>query len=570
MRSFLLHASILLMLSPAGALVAQETRPSHEELVKMGLRASPEAFEWWQDSKFGIFIHWGVGIEVRHVEWGNYTDQRYWDHLYANLKHVTKFDATEWIDIVKAGGAKYVVFMTGINGAMQRRPGGNLVLWDTKMHENKLTRAGSPFPRDVCKEIADASHKAGIELEWYTGGEAGEKITELLTKYGPVRGIWFDGGFAPKGKTPEDVYANMRKLQPGILHNGALAGSKYGGDYGTPQHWYPAGGWAYNPVEVAAILRNGYWYWDTDAKGHSRSVKTLKQVIDLLIGCVGRGHNLVLNLAPKPDGSMEANEVERIKEVGAWLNQYGRSVYATRPGPYLPEAWGVSSHGKSDNFVYLHMLTDLDGGTLKLYGLDKKIVSVTLLNDPKVKVEVKQTPEGITLTVPKAAVDAVDTVFAVELDGPAKDAKVLYPKASLAQGKKATATQTFTWDGVGATMDRNGPHSAVDGDFASGWASRDKAPRSLTVDLGDEQTVSRVLVAHTETIAGGKKGFGGFRVECDKGGTWTTVFDSKSLKGPDRQRWTHEIAIAPTAARHWRITVSGDGAFIREFQLYAK
>ncbi len=567
-RHVLILAACGLAAVSSTALAAEPKPPSHEQLVKRGLKATPEAMEWWRDAKFGIFIHWGVGIEKRHVPWCIRTDQAYWDHLYANLKHVTKFNATEWIGLVKQGGGKYVVFMTGINGAMQRRRGGNLLLWDSKTTDNKLTRPGSPFPRDVCKEIADAAHKAEVELEWYTGGEAGAKLMELLQNYGPVRGVWFDGGFAPKGKTPEDVYAAMRKLHPDLLTNGALAGTKYGGDYGTPQHSFPRGGWAYSPVEVAAILRNGYWYWDLDKNGKPRSVKSLKQVVDLLTGCVGRGHNLALNLAPKPDGSFEPNEVARIKEVGAWLKKYGRSIYATRPGPYLPAGWGVCTRDKAAKTIYLHMLRDLDGGRLTLWPLYAKIVSAALLNDPKAKVTFTQSNKGIDIAVPKAYVDKIDTVIALTLDRPAMDATVVYPTGSATTGKKATATQTWTWDGIGATYQRNGPHSAVDGDFASGWCSSGKPARTLSVDLGKATTVARAVVSHTETLGTHRKAFQGFRVEYRSGDKWTAVFDSRRLQGTDRLRWHHTARFKPVSARHWRLTVWGGHAFIREFQLY--
>jgi len=291
----------------AAAADAGQAAPTHEELVKLGLKASDKDMEWWHDAKFGIFIHWGVGM-TRGAPWMNSTDDAvYYPGLFENLKKVTKFNAAEWMDVVKASGGKYVIFMTKQNGYMQRRPGSNLCLWDTKTTDNKITHPQSPFRRDVCKEIADAAHKAGIRLEWYHCGHAGEGLRELMTNYGKVSGVWFDGGSVPEGTTPEQAYQMMRKCQPGIVTNGALGGSKYGGDYGTPQHAPPPPGWHRPPVEVAAILRNGYWYWDRP----NCPVKSLKQVIDLLMRCVGGGNNLALNLAPAPDGHMEPNESRR-------------------------------------------------------------------------------------------------------------------------------------------------------------------------------------------------------------------------------------------------------------------
>jgi len=150
----------------------QGAEPTHEQLVKMGLKASDKDMEWWHDAKFGIFIHWGVGM-TRGAPWMNRTDEAYFQGLFANLKKVTKFDAAEWIDVVKAGGGKYVIFLTKQNGYMQRRAGGNFRLWDTKVTDNKITHPQSPFKRDVCKEIADAptpraSSSSGITVAWWT------------------------------------------------------------------------------------------------------------------------------------------------------------------------------------------------------------------------------------------------------------------------------------------------------------------------------------------------------------------------------------------------------------------
>ncbi|MFH1732533.1 MAG: alpha-L-fucosidase, partial [Planctomycetota bacterium] len=155
---------------------AGEAKLTHEQLVEMGLKASEKDMAWWRDAKFGIFIHWGVGIEKRHASWANRTDDVYWENLFKNLAKVDKFDATEWIKVVQESGAKYVIFVTRQNGAMHRRPTGNFCLWDTQTTDNKITHPKSPFKRDVCKEIADAAHKADIKLFWYVCGGAGKNV----------------------------------------------------------------------------------------------------------------------------------------------------------------------------------------------------------------------------------------------------------------------------------------------------------------------------------------------------------------------------------------------------------
>jgi alpha-L-fucosidase len=554
---------------PSAADDAEKDRPSHEKLVKMGLKASAAGMEWWQDAKFGIFIHWGVGM-TRGAPWMNSTDDAvYFPALFENLKKVTKFNATEWIDIVKAGGGKYVIFMTKQNGYMQRRPVSNFCLWDTKTTDNKITHPKSPFRRDVCKEIADAAHKAGVGLMWYHCGHAGDGLRELLTNYGEVRGVWFDGGSVPQGTTPEQAYQMMRRLQPDIVTNGALGGSKYGGDYGTPQHAPPPPGWHRPPVEVAAILRNGYWYWDRP----NCPVKSLKQVIDLLMRCVGGGNNLALNLAPAPDGHMEPIEVRRIKEVGAWLGKYGQSVFETRKGPYSQYGWGVCTRSKTGNTVYLHVLSNFDDGKLVLPPLNKKIVAGKILTSPEGKVEVTQTDERITIAVPRQHISDIDTIIALELDGKAMEAKVAaVAPGAVTMGKPAKASQVFTWPAVGATEQTNGPHNAVDGDLETGWCSTggkgDRNPRWLEVDLGEPTKVGRGLVSLASALGEDRKAAKEFEVQVRQGDRWVGIFSSKSLKGAEHRGWDHSFTFTPVTGRLFRLLVWGENAYVREFQLF--
>ncbi|MHC4983678.1 MAG: alpha-L-fucosidase [Planctomycetota bacterium] len=546
----------------------RQAPPSQEELVKMGLKASREEMAWWHDAKFGIFIHWGVGM-TRGAPWMNKTDDSYFQGLFENLRKVKKFDAKEWISVVKAGGAKYVIFMTRQNGYMQRRPGGNFCLWDTKTTNNRITHPKSPFKRDVCKEIADAAHAAGIRLMWYHCGVVDDGLKELLTNYGKVSGVWFDGGWAP-GKTPEQVYQMMRKWQPGIVTNGGMGG-KYGGDYDTPQHAPPWPGWNKRPVEVAAILRNGYWYWDRP----NCPVKSLEQVVHLLMRCVGGGNNLALNLAPRPDGRMEPNEVERIKEVGAWLGKYGRSVYNTRKGPFCQAGWGVCTRSKDGNTVYLHMLQNLDGGKLVLPPINKKIVSAEILTSPEGEVKVTQTDEHVAVVVPNEHIDPIDTIIALELDGPAMEARIVpAPSGALTKGKPARASHVWTWPAIGVTMETNGPAAAVDGHFETGWASRAERkqdrgkPRWLEVDLGGPAKVSRCLVSLAGALAAHRKGHQAFEVQVKQADEWLRLFGSGSLTGLDRQRWDHKIEFEPVTGRFFRLLVWGRTAYVREFQLF--
>lgn len=550
---------------------AGEAAPSHRQLVETGLRASEKEMAWWRDAKFGIAIHWGVGVETRHAPWANKTDPAFWANLSANLakvKKAGKFDAAKWIKVVKQSGARYVIFSTSHDNSMQRRPGGNFCLWDTKTTDNKITFAKSPFKRDVCKEIADAAHMAGIRLVWAVSGRAGANVKELLTNYGKISGVVYDGVLTDEGVTHEDMLRKMRKLQPGILTNGHIEGNVHAVDYDTVQRDVPFPGWTARPVEVAATLRDGHSYWDKP----NPSVKSLEQVVHLLVRCAGRGANLTVNLAPAPSGAIERNEAMRAAEIGVWLKKYGKSVLGTRPGPYLPAEWGVAVHkGKT---IYIHMLQDIEEGVLRLGALDKKIVKAKLVTGGDVTFE--QTNDAVTLTVPKLSVKTVDTIIALKLAGPASEAKVVRPATnSLTAGKTATAEHVFSWPANGVTKAMNGPLSAVDGKFETGWCSRPATreqsdePRWLEVDLGAPAEVGTGLVAASRALGASRKTIQAFVVQYKKDGEWVTCFDSKSILGVALKRWTHPITFAPVTARHFRLGVRGRNTFIREFQLFA-
>ena len=560
--------AIVLACSFSVRAAAEEAAPLRERLVEAGLKASDKEMAWWRDAKFGISIRWGVGIEKRHAPWANKTGAAYWGALSKNLAKVDKFDAVEWIKIVKESGARYVIFSTSHDSSMQRRPGGNFCLWDTQTTDNKITFAKSPFKRDVCKEIADAAHKAGIKLVWAVSGRAGKNVDELLTNYGKVSGVVYDGVLTDKDLTYKDVLRKMRKLQPGIITNGHIAGNVHAADYDTAQHAPPFPGWHARPVEVAAALRDGHWYWDKP----NPSVKSLEQVIRLLVRCAGQGANLSINLAPAPSGAIERNEAARAREIGGWLKKYGESVHGTRPGPYLPAEWGVATH--KANTIYIHMLQDLDKGVLRLGALDKRIVKATLVTGGDVTVE--QTKDAVTITVPKKDVKTTDTIIALELPGPAAQAKVVPPAAkSLTAGKTATAEHVFFWPANGITKAMNGPLSAVDGKLETGWCSRPATreqsddPRWLEVDLGAPTAVGSGLVAASRALGSSRKTIQAFVVQYQKDDEWVTCFDSKSILGVALKRWAHQIKFGPVTARHFRLGVRGRNTYIREFQLFA-
>jgi alpha-L-fucosidase len=257
----------------------------------------------------------------------------------------------------------------------------------------------------------------------------------LASHYGKIDILWFDGGGVdwlgfngvtfkdgwharPKDKhyagafTWQDDRAvgDLRKLQPSIITNDRTDAPA---DFLSREGDHAMGNFdSQHPWELCTTLTTGAWGYQPNAK-----VKSLNEVIRLLVGAVGRDGNLLLNVGPRPDGRIEPEQVERLREVGDWLRRYGQSIYATRGGPYLPGDFGVSTY--HDRTVYLHILKPT-GKTLSLPALPTKILSCSNLTGGGVAC--KQASDSVEITLNGNA-DADDTIIALTLASPAVEIK---------------------------------------------------------------------------------------------------------------------------------------------------
>lgn len=396
--------------------LSARTLPAEELYPK----ADPAAMKRWQDLRFGLFIHWGpIALKGAEIGWsrGRQVPTEVYDALYKDF-NPTNFNAGEWVSIAKASGMKYMVLVTKHHDGF--------CLWDTKFTDHNIMN--TPFKRDVVKELAEACKKQGLPFgtyysvaDWYhptwPGDRSGKKdpklydmdayekflnsqVEELVTKYGPILTIWGDLPQA-YGRRGASMIRRVRELQPDILVNNRCGTD---GDYlileqkkGTFNNT--------RPWETCITLGTSWSWREND------TIKPLDQCIQTLLHCVGCDANLLLNVGPMPTGEIEGRQVERLKEVGAWLAKYGESVYGTRGGPFMPGNGMVSTH--KDNTVYVHVM-NWEKDTLTLAPLDRKIVKSELLTGGTV--EVKQDDKEITISVPAASRQAIDTIVKLELE----------------------------------------------------------------------------------------------------------------------------------------------------------
>ena len=388
---------------------AQDYIPSEENL---------KSRQEFSDMKFGIFLHWGIYSMFGQGEWYMNNANLDWRE-YAKAAsgfYPAKFDAKAWVSAIKDSGAKYITITS--------RHHDGFSMWGTKQSDFNIVD-GTPYGKDVLKMLADECHAQGVmlnfyysHLDWrredYPQGRTGHgthrdaskadwnsyykfmnnQLTELLTGYGKVGAIWFDGYWDHDSDSiPFDwqlgpQYELIHQLQPGCLvGNNHHVDVHPGEDIQIFERDVPgdntagySGDMAISklPLETCQTM-NGMWgYKITD-----QDYKSTEELIRLLVRTSGKGANLLLNIGPQPNGELPATALLRLKEMGEWLRENGESIYGTTAGDIEEQSWGVTT--RKGNVLYLHIL-NLDKDQLVL-PKKYKIKSATLL-DGSQKVEV--------------------------------------------------------------------------------------------------------------------------------------------------------------------------------------
>ncbi len=514
------------------------------------LKAKREVVEDWKDMRFGIFICWGpaslTGKEVGFARNGlrqpfpwrgrhrrGTVPAEVYDNLYKKFD-APKFDAQEWISLVKASGAKYIIFLTNHLAGFS--------MWDSKLDDPDIM--DSPLGRDVTGEIIKACQKADIkvilyycQVDWTHPDYATEnhdrylkyfhgQIRELCSNYGKIDGFWFDVGGSPATAwKSESLFKMIRRLQPDIIINNRCG---LRGDYSCPEQ-HVGKFQLRRPWETCMTLGT-QWAWKPNDR-----LKSLKQCIDVLVKCAARNGNLALNTNPMPDGRIEPRQATRFREIGQWLKKHGESVYGTRGGPFVT-TWGGTT--RKGNTIYVHVLKWTDK-PLILPPISRKIVSHSMLTGGTASVT--QSEEGITIDVPPMHRNDLDTIIKLELDGSAMDigprtAPFALLHGAISIGKRAKAS------GQWSTAYRAA--RAFDADESTRWGGApDTKSGWLAVDLGAEQTFDRVFISE------GWDRVRSFELQMKKGDSWQTFFRGTTI-GED-----FSATFPPVTARHVRLNM---------------
>ena len=422
----LLQAAIIVAM---GAVVtpatAQENRytPTPENL---------QARREFADSKFGIFIHWGIYSMFAQGEW--YLQNAEIDKAEyakaADAFYPHRFDAKAWVAAIKDAGAKYICFTS--------RHHDSFSMWDTAESDYNIVDA-TPFGRDVIKELADECHKQGIKLhlyyshlDWardeYPMGRTGKKIigrdttkvdwpkyydfmnrqlTELLTNYGEIGAIWFDGWWdhdedsIPFDWQLQEQYAMIHRLQPQCLVGNNHHQVPFSGEDiqiferdlpGENKAGLSGQDVSRLPLETCQTM-NGMWGY----KLIDQNYKSTETLIQYLVSAAGKGANLLMNVGPQPNGEIPAAALQRLKEMGEWTRANGETIYGTTAGDIPVQEWGVTTRKGERLFVHI---MNLDSTELFL-PLGCKVKKAFTYADKK-PVKVKKTKGGVKLLFDEA------------------------------------------------------------------------------------------------------------------------------------------------------------------------
>ena len=401
--------------------------------------------QWFADAKLGIFIHWGM-YSVNGVDesWSFYNKKISYADYMQQMKGFTasKYNPQQWAALIKETGARYAVITTKHHDGM--------ALWPTRQnHLNVVTN--TPAKQDVLGPFYKALTEQGIKkgayfslLDWSHPDYPGfikdssrykiaddperwkrfqhffqNQIHEINTAYKPDL-WWFDGDWEKSSDEwqSESVRKQILSIQPNAIINGRLQGY---GDYETPEQNFPVSRPKYNWWELCMTTNNNWGYHPDDT-----AYKTPFEVITIFADVVSNGGNLLLDIGPKADGTIPAEQVNILKELGKWNKKNGEAIFNTIAGLPQGHFYGPTTLSKDSATLYL-FLPAQTAGNIMIKGLVNTIMDVQVLGTAahlkqKVvgKISWSPVPGLVFISVPENVRDEYITVLKLSLDKPVK------------------------------------------------------------------------------------------------------------------------------------------------------
>ncbi|ATP55484.1 alpha-L-fucosidase [Pedobacter ginsengisoli] len=399
--------------------------------------AKKQKMEWFANAKLGIFIHWGIysvnGISESWSFFNNYINH---DNYMKQLNGFTaaNYHPEEWVKLIKESGAKYTVITTKHHDGVS--------LWDTKGIDATTTLKNSAAKKDVItpfvKEVKKAGLKTGIYFslpDWgypdYDGFTRDRKryklneepkrwdkfqtylhtqMNEISLNFKPDL-LWFDGDWEHSAEEWQagKISSDLKKHNPNIIINSRL---NHHGDYETPEQGIP-------------VLRPNSEYWElcytmNDSWGYQPydfKYKSPNMIVRTLVDCISMGGNLLLDIGPKADGTIAAEQVNILKGLGRWTKKHAEAIYGTHAGLPAGHFNGKTALSADKKTLYLYADWIPDNGGLLLSGIKPAVRSAKIVGSD-LKATFVNNGENISVKIPAAAADKDVTVIALKFDSP--------------------------------------------------------------------------------------------------------------------------------------------------------
>ncbi|MCC6364545.1 MAG: alpha-L-fucosidase [Bryobacterales bacterium] len=457
------HRLTLAAIVAAGALAAQSS--IHPSL------SSPDRTQWFRDAKFGMFIHWGAYSVIGRHEWSRemfHIPQAEYDE-YARRFNPVNFDPDAWVALAQNAGARYMVVTS------KHHDGFSICRSGVSDYDMEIT----PYAGDPLKMLSQAAARRAMRLGFYhsimdwhnpdyvpkrawetkepnKGGNLDkyidfmkEQLRELLTGYGDVAVLWFDGEWehSTAEMRSDEIYDFIRQTSPKTLINDRLFKREPGnkGDFGTPEQFVPATG--LKDPSGKPILWESCVTINSDGWGYNKyetEFKTSRDLIRMLIEVVSKGGNLLLNVGPMPDGRIPDEFVTRLNAMGEWMAVNSEAIYGTTASPFARLPFFGRATVK-DNVLYLHVFQWPADRRLRAPGLKNLVQSAKILGAQGSPLRTFREGSDVLVELPAQAPDEVATVVALTLDGaPLVEPYVIRPdeKGVLRLGVESSEIET--------------------------------------------------------------------------------------------------------------------------------
>jgi alpha-L-fucosidase len=440
--------------------------------------------KWWREAKFGMFIHWGIyavpadstdrngNKSIGEWYFSNKQMQVKDYEKFASQFNPVKFDAKRWVKTAKDAGMKYIVITSKHHDGF--------CMFDSKLTDYCITKA-TPFKRDPMKELAAECKKQGITLcfyhsimDWHNpdylprrSWEGANRpadganldryidtmkgqLRELLTNYGPIGVIWFDGGWEHNAEQlhSREVNAMIRSIQPGILINDRNQEPQ---DHSTPEQSIPANALPGGRLWETCMTLNDTWGY---AK-NDHNWKSSEDLIHKLCDIAGKGGNFLLNVGPTDLGEFTPETMDRLAAIGRWMKTNGASIYGTTRSPFkrLPFDGRCTQKG---NILYVQVFHWPESG-LQLPPMKTHAARARILGGEAVNLTTSADGGGYVQSISRPAhLDPAATVIELKFTEPPVALEQMATVAPDAQGTYTLRAADAEIQGSAAQLEEKG------------------------------------------------------------------------------------------------------------------